>query len=153
MALKPGDKAPPFALATEKGELSLSALAGKPFVLYFYPKDSTAGCTREAIDFSARRKKFADLGVAVIGISKDSLASHQKFAAKHKLTITLASDPQTETAVAYGVWVEKSLYGKRYMGMERSTFLVDGKGLIHKIWREVKVEGHADAVLAEAATL
>ena len=151
MVLKAGDKAPPFVLATEKGELSLFALAGKPFVLYFYPKDNTAGCTKEAIDFSARRKKFTELGV--VGVSKDSLASHRKFAVQNQLTVILASDPKAETAGAYGAWVEKSLYGKRSMGMERSTFLVDGKGVIRKIWRKVKVEGHADAVLAEAATL
>ena len=110
------------------GEISTAALKGKPYVLYFYPKDNTSGCTKEAIGFSAAHRKFDAAGVAVIGVSKDSVASHDKFKAKHKLKITLASDPEIKTAEAYGVWVEKSLYGRKYMGMERATFLVDAKG-------------------------
>ena len=153
MDLKPDDKAPAFKLATGGGEITLAKLKGKPFVMYFYPKDNTSGCTREAIDFSKHIKKFAALGVAVVGVSKDSAASHEKFALKHKLKVTLASDPETETAQSYGVWIEKSLYGKKYMGMERATFLVDGKGVIRQIWRKVKVEGHAQAVLVAASSL
>lgn len=154
MDLKSGDKAPAFKLATDgAGEISLAALKDKPFVLYFYPKDDTSGCTKEAIDFTRNLKKFEALGVAVAGVSKDSAAQHDKFKIKHKLKVTLASDPETKTAAAYGVWVEKSMYGKKYMGMERATFLVDAKGIIHQIWRKVKVAGHAEAVLAAAKIL
>src|SRR5580700_2673422 len=121
-----GTRAPAFKLLTDLGDgVSTSALKGKPFVLYFYPKDDTSGCTKEAVAFSEHKKKFAALGISIIGISKDSIASHEKFRAKHKLTVTLASDPDIETAQAYGAWVEKSLYGRRYMGMDRATFLVD----------------------------
>src|SRR5689334_20667773 len=113
MPLEPGDKAPKFQLATDGGgQVSLAALKGHPFVLYFYPKDDTSGCTKEAIGFSENRKKFDACGVTVIGVSKDSAASHDKFKAKHKLNITLASDPEIETAEAFGVWVEKSMYGR-----------------------------------------
>lgn len=151
MDLKPGDKAPKFKLATDGGgEVSLTGLKGTPFVLYFYPKDDTTGCTREAIDFTKLAKKFEALGVALVGVSKDSTASHDKFKTKHKLKLTLASDPETKIAQAYGVWVEKSLYGRKYMGMERSTFLIDASGKIREIWRKVKVDGHAEAVLAAA---
>lgn len=154
MDLKPGDKAPAFKLATDGGgEVTLSGLKGTPFVLYFYPKDNTTGCTAEAIAFSRLAKKFAALGVVVIGISKDSTASHDRFKAKHKLTVSLASDPETELAQAYGIWIEKTLYGRKYMGMDRATFLVDGKGKIRAIWRKVKVDGHAEAVLAAASDL
>ena len=154
MDLKLGDKAPKFQLATDgEGEVSLAALKGQPFVLYFYPKDDTSGCTKEAIGFSENQKKFNALGVAVIGVSKDSAASHDKFKAKYKLKIMLASDPETETALAYGVWVKKSMYGRTYMGMERATFLVDAKGVIRGIWRKVKVAGHVEAVLAAAKAL
>jgi thioredoxin-dependent peroxiredoxin len=154
MDLQTGDKAPAFKLATDGGGgISLSSLKGHPFVLYFYPKDDTSGCTKEALDFSEFHKKFLALGISVIGISKDSAASHDKFKAKHKLKVTLASDPETKTALAYGVWVEKSLYGRTYMGIERATFLVDGTGKIRHIWRKVKVAGHAEAVLAAAKSL
>ncbi len=154
MDLKPGDKAPAFKLATDgAGEISLSKLKGSPFVLYFYPKDDTTGCTREAIEFTKLAKKFQDLGVALLGISKDSTASHDRFKTKHKLKLTLASDPETKVAQAYGVWVEKSLYGRKYMGMERATFLIDAGGKIREVWRKVKVDGHAEAVLAAAKTL
>ncbi|HEY4939845.1 MAG TPA: peroxiredoxin [Rhizomicrobium sp.] len=152
MELKPGDKAPKFRLATDgNGEVTLSALKGHPFVLYFYPKDDTTGCTKEAIGFSDSRKKFGD--VPVIGISKDSTASHDRFKVKYKLKIALASDPETLTAQDYGVWGEKTLYGRKYMGMERATFLVDAKGVIHSVWRKVKVQGHVEAVLAAVKTL
>jgi peroxiredoxin Q/BCP len=154
MDLKPGDKAPAFKLATDGGgQVSLSGLKGMPFVLYFYPKDDTSGCTKEAIAFTALAKKFEALGVALIGVSKDSAASHDRFKAKHGLKLTLASDPETKVAQSYGVWVEKSMYGRRYMGMERATFLVDAAGKILQVWRKVKVPRHAEAVLTAAKSL
>ena len=154
MALEAGDKAPNFKLATDAGDMvSRSALKGGPYLVYFYPKDDTSGCTREAVDFSAAAAKFAKLGIPVIGISKDSIASHEKFRKKHKLKVALASDPDLEAANAWGVWVEKSLYGRKYMGMERATFLVDAKGVIAQVWHKVKVPGHVEAVLTAARTL
>ncbi len=154
MELKPGDKAPNFKLATDGGgETSLSGLKGQPFVLYFYPKDDTAGCTKEAIGFSENYRKFHGLGLSVIGVSKDSVASHDRFKAKYDLKLTLGSDPETAAAQAYGVWGEKSMYGRKYMGMERATFLIDAKGVIREIWRKVKVPGHVEAVLAAAKSL
>jgi peroxiredoxin Q/BCP len=148
-----GDRAPSFKLLTDEGEISTTKLKSKPFVLYFYPKDDTSGCTKEAIAFSENKKKFSALGIEVIGISKDSVASHEKFRAKHKLKIMLGSDPDIETAQAYGIWIQKSLYGRTYMGMDRATFLVDAKGIIRQIWRKVRVPGHVEAVLAAARTL
>lgn len=149
MDLKLGDKAPGFKLASDGGgEVSLATFKGSPLVLYFYPKDNTPGCTKEALDFSRLAKKFQELGVAILGISKDSAESHDRFKAKHKLKLALASDPETEIAQAYGVWVEKNLYGRKSMGVERATFLIDGRGKIQAIWRKVKVDGHAEAVLA-----
>lgn len=154
MELKPGDKAPNFKLATDGGGVvSTASLKGQPYVLYFYPKDDTTGCTKEAIGFSESRKKFETQGVSIIGVSKDTTASHDKFKAKYKLKLMLASDPETLTAQAYGVWGEKTLYGRKYMGMERATFLVDAKGVIREMWRKVKVPGHVEAVLAAAKTL
>ncbi len=154
MDLLPGDKAPIFNLATDGGgEASLSRLKGRPFVLYFYPKDDTSGCTKEALEFTKLSKKFETLGIPVIGVSKDSVASHDRFKTKHKIKLTLASDPETKTAQSFGVWVEKSMYGRRYMGMERATFLVDAAGKIRQVWRKVKVPGHAEAVLAAAKLL
>ncbi len=154
MDLKPGDKAPSFKLDTDGGgRVSLAELKGKPFVLYFYPKDDTSGCTREAQGFSENLKKFERLGVNLVGVSKDSVASHDRFKTKYKLKLTLASDAKLEAAQAYGVWGEKTLYGRKYMGMERATFLVDAKGVIHEIWRKVKVPGHVEAVLAAAKSL
>ena len=154
MELNPGDKAPKFRLATDGGgEVSSAALKGKPYVLYFYPKDDTAGCTKEAIGFSESAKKFASLGVPVIGVSKDTTASHDRFKAKYKLKIPLASDPEVKTAQDFGVWGEKTLYGRKYMGMQRATFLVDAKGVIHSVWRKVKVPGHVEAVLAAVKNL
>lgn len=152
--LSAGDRAPNFKLATDEGEdVSRTALKGKPYVLYFYPKDDTAGCTKEAVDFSAAAAKFTKLGIAVIGISKDSIASHEKFRKKYKLKVILASDPDIKTAQDWGVWIEKSLYGRKYMGMERATFLVDAKGVIVQAWHKVKVPGHVEAVLAAARAL
>ena len=153
-ALKPGDKAPSFRLPADGGgTVSLAGLKGKTVVLYFYPKDDTSGCTAEAIAFTGLSKSFRAAGAEVIGVSKDSAASHDKFKAKHKLSVTLAADEDTETAKAYGVWVEKSMYGRRYMGMERATFLIDGKGVIRNVWRKVKVSGHAAEVLAAVQSL
>jgi thioredoxin-dependent peroxiredoxin len=154
MDLKPGDKAPAFKLATDGGgEIALSGLKGAPFVIYFYPKDNTSGCTREAIAFTQLAKKFEALGVALVGVSKDSAASHDRFKEQHKLKLTLASDPETKAAQAFGVWVEKRQYGRTFMGMERATFLVDKGGKVKEVWRKVKVDGHAEAVLAAAKTL
>jgi len=154
MDLQPGDKAPAFKLATDgAGKVSLTGLKGRPFVFYFYPRDSTSGCTKEALEFTRLSKKFMGLGIELIGVSKDSVASHDKFKANYKLKLTLASDPETKVAQAYGVWGEKSMYGRKYMGMERATFLVDAKGRICQVWRRVKVPGHAEAVLAAASSL
>jgi peroxiredoxin Q/BCP len=153
-AQAPAGKAPDFALATDAGtEVSRAGLKGQPFVLYFYPRDNTPGCTRQACDFTAAAAKFAKLGVDVVGVSKDSLASHEKFRAKHKLKLTLASDPDLKAAKAFGVWGEKTLYGRKFMGMERATFLVDGAGKIAESWRKVKVPGHVEAVLEAAKKL
>ena len=152
--LAPSDHAPAFKLMTDdSGEISTASLKGKSYVLYFYPKDDTSGCTKEAIAFSEAKKKFDAAGVAVIGVSKDSLASHGKFRAKHKLKISLASDADIAVAQAYGVWVEKSLYGRRYMGMDRATYLIDANGIIRHIWRKVKVPGHVETVLSTARDL
>lgn len=154
MDLKPGDKAPAFKFATDNGgKVTLSDLKGVPFVLYFYPKDNTTGCTREALDFSRLAPQFASRGIPVIGVSKDSVASHDRFKQKHDLSVVLASDPEAATAIVYGVWVEKTLYGRKYMGMDRATFLVDRNGKIRAIWRKVKIDGHAEAVLATAKEL
>ena len=146
MAAEEGKKAPAFKLATDDGG-SLSLAGGRPLVLYFYPKDDTSGCTKEAIAFSAAAKKFEKLGVGVLGVSKDSLESHQKFRKKHKLKIALGSDPELKAATAYGVWGPKILYGRKYMGIERATFLIDEKGKIEQVWHKVKVPGHADEVM------
>jgi len=152
--LAPGDRAPAFKLMTDdKGEISTASFKGQAFVLYFYPKDDTAGCTKEAIAFSEAKKKFDAAGVTIVGVSKDNLVSHGKFRTKHRLKISLASDPDIEVAKRYGVWVEKSLYGRRYMGMDRATFLVDAKGVIRQNWRKVRVTGHVEAVLAAARAL
>ena len=148
-----GDHAPAFTLATDQGEVSSVALKGRPYVLYFYPKDGTSGCTKEAVGFSENAAKFETMDVNVIGISKDSPESHRKFRQKYGLKVTLASDPDKKTADAYGVWIEKKLYGRTYMGMDRATFLVDAEGIIRRIWRGVKVPGHVEAVLSAARAL
>jgi peroxiredoxin Q/BCP len=151
MGLEAGDKAPNFKIATDDGQaLSAAGLKGAPYVVYFYPKDDTSGCTKEAIGFSESLKKFEKLGVAVIGVSKDSLESHGKFRKKHKLKVTLGADPDLKMADAWGVWGEKTLYGRKYMGMERATFLVNAKGVIAAAWHKVKVPGHVEAVLEAA---
>ena len=154
MALAAGDKAPSFKVKTDDGgTISSSGLKGSPYVLYFYPKDDTSGCTKEAIGFSESLKAFGKLGIPVIGVSKDSLESHAKFRKKHKLKIALGSDPEIEVAQAWGVWGEKTLYGRKYRGMERATFLVNAKGVIAQAWHKVKVPGHVEAVLEASKSL
>jgi thioredoxin-dependent peroxiredoxin len=149
-----GDMAPNFELPTDGGgQAHLKDLKGKPVVIYFYPKDDTSGCTAEAIAFNGLRAKFATAGATVIGISPDSAASHDKFKRKHDLEIALAADPERSAIEAYGVWKEKSMYGRKYFGVERSTFLIDREGRIAKVWRKVKVPGHADEVLAATKAL
>lgn len=151
MALNEGDKAPDFNLATDGGgKVKLSALKGKKVVLYFYPKDDTPGCTRESCDFRDGHPKFKKEGVEIIGISKDSAESHDKFKAKYDLNFTLAADPDLKAIKAYEVWKEKNMYGKKTMGVERSTFLIDEKGKIAKALRKVSVDGHADEVFKAA---
>lgn len=143
-----GDTAPDFELPADGGStVRLADFRGQPVVLYFYPKDDTSGCTKEAISFSALSDAFAEAGTAVIGVSPDPVKSHDKFKAKHGLSVTLAADEEKHAIQAYGVWVEKKMYGKSYMGVERSTFLIDANGKVAKVWRKVKVPGHAEAVL------
>jgi peroxiredoxin Q/BCP len=149
-----GDMAPNFELSTDGGgRMHLQAFKGKPVVIYFYPKDDTSGCTAEAIDFNGLRARFAVTGATVVGISPDSASSHDKFKHKHDLKIALAADPERSAIEAYGVWKEKSMYGRKYFGVERSTFLVDRNGRIAKVWRKVKVPGHADEVLKATKAL
>jgi peroxiredoxin Q/BCP len=149
-----GDRAPVFTLPGAGMEkISLAKFKGKKVVLYFYPKDDTSGCTKESIEFNELKDKFARAGTLVIGLSPDPVAKHVKFQEKYNLNQPLASDESKETLVAYGVWIEKSMYGRKYMGVERSTFLIDEKGKIAKIWRKVKVPGHAEEVLAAAKAL
>ncbi|WP_045836799.1 peroxiredoxin [Hyphomicrobium sp. 99] len=146
--IEDGKKAPDFALPDDNGgEVRLSKLKGRPVVVYFYPKDDTSGCTQEAKDFSCLAGEFAAEGAEVIGISPDSPKSHQKFKSKHDLQVRLLADEQKDVATAYGVWVEKSMYGKKYMGVERSTFLIDKSGKLARSWRKVRVPGHAEEVL------
>ncbi len=148
-----GQSAPDGTFETSEGPRTLASYRGSPVVLYFYPKDDTPGCTREALDFTALAPDFAALGVAVIGISKDSVASHAKFAAKHALGIVLGADADGSLCDAFETWVEKSMYGKTYLGIERATFLIDAEGKITQIWRKVKVPGHAASVLDAARAL
>ncbi len=147
-----GDPLPDVTLATADGPLALASLKG-PSVVYFYPKDDTPGCTQEAKDFSSLAGDFAQAGVAVVGISKDTPEKHGKFAAKHGLTIRLASDTDGSACEAFGTWGEKQLYGKTYMGIERATFLFGADGRLARAWRKVKVPGHAQAVLEAAKAL
>lgn len=149
-----GTTAPDFTLPRDGGtSVSLSALRPGKVVLYFYPKDDTPGCTLEAQDFTARLPAFADAQTTVIGISKDSVKAHDKFCKKHGLGVILASDEDGQTCEDYGVWLEKSMYGKTYMGVERTTVLIDGAGNIARVWNKVSVKGHADEVLTAAAAL
>jgi len=143
-----GDKAPDFDLPSDGGsQVKLSELSGKTVVLYFYPKDDTSGCTSEAQGFTTAADDFRRAGATVIGVSKDSIKSHDKFKAKYGLDLTLASDESGEMLERYGVWVEKSMYGRKYMGIDRATFLIGPDGVIRQVWRKVKVPGHVDAVL------
>lgn len=146
--LSVGDKAPKFELPRDGGgTVKLADFAGKPVVLYFYPQDDTTGCTKEAIDFSQLKPEFGKAGAVVIGVSPDSATKHDKFKAKHGLTIELAADEERKVIDAYNLWVEKQMYGRSYMGVERATFLIGRDGRIAAIWRKVRVKGHAEAVL------
>ncbi|MEO3413979.1 thioredoxin-dependent thiol peroxidase [Roseovarius sp. CAU 1744] len=150
----PQDTAPDFTLPRDGGgDISLSALRPGKVVLFFYPRDDTPGCTKEAIAFTGLADDFAAAGVTVLGISKDSVAKHDRFRDKHALGVALLSDAEADVCAQYGVWKEKSMYGKKFMGIERSTFLIDGDGRIAQVWRKVKVPGHAEAVLEAAQNL
>lgn len=154
MSVSEGDQAPDFEMPASGGRtVSLQAMQGKPFLLYFYPKADTPGCTREACAFQEALPQLGRIGLAVIGVSKDAMKPIEKFAEKYSLTFPLASDKDTRVAEAYGTWVEKSMYGKKYMGMERSSFLIDKSGHIARIWRKVKVDGHAGEVMQAAKAL
>ena len=147
--LKSGDVAPAFSMpgSGDSGTLSLSDYAGKYLVLYFYPKDNTPGCTTEAIDFTAQKQAFAKLNADIIGVSRDSVKKHDNFIAKKELGIILGADVEGTVTEDYGVWVEKSMYGKTYMGIQRATFLIGPDGKIVEVWPKVRVKGHVDAVL------
>ncbi|MBP0617080.1 thioredoxin-dependent thiol peroxidase [Jiella mangrovi] len=154
MSISAGDKCPDFTLPDDRGEMvSLDELKTKPFVLYFYPKDDTSGCTREAVDFSALSKDFEAAGVAVFGVSPDPVKKHEKFRDKHELTVRLLSDEEKSLLESFGVWVEKSMYGRKYMGVERTTALIDAGGTVARVWPKVKVPGHAEEVLQAARQL
>jgi thioredoxin-dependent peroxiredoxin len=149
-----GKAAPGFKLPIDGGgELELAALKGRKVVLYFYPKDNTEGCTKEAIDFNRLKPDFVKAGADIIGISPDNIASHARFRKKHDLAFPLVADEEKSALEAYGVWVEKSMYGRKYMGVERTTVLIDAKGLIARVWTKVKVPGHAEEVLAAAQAI
>ncbi len=153
MTIDVGSKAPDFEMATDTGSVKLADFTGKTVVLYFYPKDDTPGCTNEGKDFSALAPEFEKAGAVVIGASKDTVKAHAKFRAKYDLKVELGSDPEGQTIEAYGSWVEKSMYGKSYMGIDRSTFLIDGQGVIRQVWHKVKVAGHAETVLKAVQAL
>lgn len=149
-----GDAAPPFSLPRDGGgEVSLADHAGRPVVLYFYPRDDTSGCTRQALDFGAHLDAFEAAGAVVLGVSKDSVKAHDRFRDKHGLRVALLSDEEGDVCARYGVWKEKSMYGKTYMGIERTTFLIDRQGRIARVWPKVKVPGHAEAVLEAVRAL
>ncbi len=147
-----GDEIPDVTVVTADGPMQLADL-GLPLVVYFYPKDDTAGCTREAQDFTALAPAFAEAGAVVVGVSKDGPEAHAKFTAKHALSVALATDSDGSVCEAFGVWVEKSLYGRKYLGIERATFLFGADGRLVKAWRKVRVAGHVDSVLAAVGTL
>ncbi len=152
--LKIGEKSPNFSIPRDgQGTLGLNDYKGRILVIYFYPKDDTPGCTKEAIDFTQNLVNFNAAGASVIGVSKDSVTKHDKFIAKHNLEIPLLSDFTGQMCEDFGVWKEKSMYGKIYMGIERTTFLIDGDGILREIWRKVRVKGHVDAVLNAVLTL
>lgn len=154
MSVNEGDTAPDFSLPTDGGgSVSLKDLKGKAVVLYFYPKDSTPGCTKEACGFRDLMPDFSKVDAEIIGVSKDSVKRHDNFKAKYELPFQLASDEDGDVCERYGVWVEKSMYGKKFMGIERATFLIDAKGKVRKVWRKVKVSGHVEEVLEAAKAL
>jgi peroxiredoxin Q/BCP len=154
MSVSVGDKAPDFTMPTDgNGSVSLSKLHGKPVVLYFYPKDDTTGCTAEACGFRDTFPDYGKTGAVVIGVSRDSVASHDKFKKKHGLPFILASDSDGKVTEGYGVWIEKSMYGRKYMGIDRSTFLIDKEGVVRGVWHKVKVPGHVAEVLKAAKAL
>ena len=154
MSVSIGDKAPDFTMPTDGGgTVALSELRGKPVVLYFYPKDDTSGCTAEACGFRDSFPDYGKTGAVVVGVSKDSVAAHDKFKAKHGLPFILASDQGGEMIERYGVWVEKSMYGRKYMGIDRSTFLIDKDGIVRGVWHKVKVPGHVAEVLKAVQAL
>ena len=151
MSVEIGSPAPDFHMPTDGGgTISLGDLAGRTVILYFYPKDDTSGCTKEACGFRDSMPDFGGAGAVVIGVSRDSVTSHDKFKAKYDLPFALASDESGEVCERYGTWVEKSMYGRKYMGVERATFLIDGTGVVRGVWRKVKVPGHVEAVLKAA---
>jgi thioredoxin-dependent peroxiredoxin len=152
--MEEGQKVVAFDMPTDTdGNVSNENLLGQPYVIYFYPKDDTPGCTTEAKGFTELAAEFAALNVKIIGVSKDTLAKHTKFRTKHELSVLLASDEEGLACEAFGVWVEKNMYGRKYMGIERATFLMDAEGTVCKIWRKVRVKGHVDAVLEAAKEL
>jgi peroxiredoxin Q/BCP len=152
--LREGDEAPNFSMPTDSEDtVTLANYRGKNLVLYFYPKDDTPGCTIEGKDFSALKEQFDATNTAILGVSKDGVDKHKKFVEKHCLTIPLGADDNSDVCEKYGVWVEKNMYGKKYMGIERTTFLINAEGNIAKIWRKVKVKGHAEEVLEAAKGL
>ncbi len=154
MSLLEGDAAPAFEMPATGGRtVSLAAMQGKPFVLYFYPKADTPGCTKEACAFQEALPQLGALGLDVIGISRDAMQPIEKFAEKYSLTFPLASDEKGDVSEAYGAWIEKSMYGRTYMGLDRATFLIDREGKVASIWRKVKVDGHAKAVMEAANAL
>ena len=154
MALAIGDKAPDFSLpGNGSASVALADFAGKNLVLYFYPKDDTPGCTTEAKDFTSMVAEFKKANTVILGASKDTVAKHDKFIAKHALNIALVSDAEGALVNSYEVWVQKKLYGREYMGIERATYLIDANGIIQQIWRKVRVKGHAEAVLEAAKAL
>ncbi|MDJ0947072.1 MAG: thioredoxin-dependent thiol peroxidase [Kiloniellales bacterium] len=154
MTVSIGDAAPTFAAPTDSdGQVDLSSLKGRKVVLYFYPKDDTSGCTKEACGFRDALPDFTKVDAEILGVSKDSVKSHDKFKAKYDLPFALVSDEDGSICESYGVWVEKSMYGKKYMGIERSTFLIDENGVVQGAWRKVKVPGHVEEVLKAAQDL
>ena len=143
-----GDKAPAITVTASDGSRIDLSSPGQPLVLYFYPKDDTSGCTKEAQDFTALAGDFKKAGAKVVGVSRDPMKKHEKFISKYDLAVPLASDEDGRISDAFGTWVEKSMYGRKYMGMERATFLIDGKGVVRQVWRKVKVPGHVEEVMA-----
>lgn len=154
MAVQEGQKAPDFDLRSDgDGRVRLADFRGRPLVLYFYPKDDTSGCTKEAQGFAEAYERFKEAGVEVVGLSKDGIPSHDRFKSKYALPFPLPSDESGEVVEAYGSWIEKSMYGKKYMGTDRSTFLIGGDGTLKRVWRSVKVPGHVEEVLEAARKL